>query len=142
MARTRLQFGLALAVIIGTLSWLAFTGIRDSKTYYVTLSELGRDTSGHRLRVAGEVVPGSIVRQPGHLAFTLEQGKLTLPVVYTGNEPPPDTFVDHAQAIATGQLQSNGTFAATAIQAKCASKYEPKGVRATGTKPRESAGTM
>jgi cytochrome c-type biogenesis protein CcmE len=134
------KFGVIIAVILVTLSWLAFTGIRDTKTYYVTVAELtqGRHDASERLRVAGDIVPGSIKPHEGHLDFVLQQDKLTVPVSYVGSDPPPDTFVDGAQAMASGHMLANGTFEATAIQAKCASKYEPKGVRTRA--PRTSAG--
>ena len=49
-----------------------------------------------------------------------------LNVVYTGVDPLPDTFKDHADALADGKLEADGAFHATKIQAKCASKYEAK----------------
>jgi len=52
-----------------------------------------------------------------------EGRKLT--VVYKGSEPPPDTFKDDAQALAMGTIGHDGVFHATALQAKCASKYAP-----------------
>jgi cytochrome c-type biogenesis protein CcmE len=55
-----------------------------------------------------------------------EVGSDHLAVVYSGIEPLPDTFKDHAQALAEGKLDANGVFHATKIQAKCASKYEAK----------------
>jgi len=47
-----------------------------------------------------------------------------LKVEYSGIDPLPDTFKDHAQAVAEGKLDASGVFHATKIQAKCASKYE------------------
>jgi cytochrome c-type biogenesis protein CcmE len=61
-------------------------------------------------------------------------------VTYIGSDPPPDTFVGGAQAMASGHLLPNGTFEATGLQAKCASKYEPKGARTRAL--RTSAGAM
>lgn len=145
MSPVKWKIGIVIAVVLGTLAWLAFTGIRSSATYYVTVSELKAKApaagDGHRLRVDGQIAPGSIKPHTGHVDFILQQGKDFLPVSYVGTEPPPDTFVDNAQAMATGHLLPNGTFEATAIQAKCASKYEPKGARSRG-KMRTSAGTM
>jgi len=46
-----------------------------------------------------------------------------------GIEPLPDTFRDGAQALADGKMRADGTFHATKIQAKCASKYESKPVQ-------------
>ncbi len=128
MNRTHWKIGLAAAIILATLGWLAFTGIRDSESYYLTLGQLKQVKAGsqRRFRVAGTVVPGSIQRHAGSFDFVLKQGSLTLPVSYIGTAPPPDTFVGNAQALAEGRLLANGHFQATSIQAKCASKYQPK----------------
>ena len=116
-------------VILGTLAWLAGAGISESATYYITVTEL-QDMRGRaqerRLRVAGDVEPGSIVRQKDRVAFTLIHADRKLPVVYTGRDPLPDTFRDRAQAMADGRLGPDGVFEAKKIQAKCASKYEAK----------------
>ena len=118
----------ASIVILATIAWLTFTGTRDNKSYYVTISELqhlGGKAYTRHLRVAGNVAPGSIHRNgPGADFNLLEQGKL-LHVVYDGSEPPPDTFKDNAQALAVGMYGKDGIFHATQIQAKCASKYAP-----------------
>jgi len=45
-------------------------------------------------------------------------------VKYVGNDAPPDTFIDRAQAVVTGKLGDDGVFVAHEMTAKCASKYE------------------
>lgn len=145
MANSKWKFGLVLGVILATLAWLAFTGIQQSKSYFVTVSELNSMPRAKevRLRVSGNVVPGSIQYHTGEVDFALQQGGHKLKVAYIGTDPLPDTFVANAQAVAAGQLLSDGNFKATGVQAKCASKYEPKGVRTSGRPmPRTSAGTM
>ena len=87
---------------------------------------MGNSAYSKRLRVAGNVVPGSIKRQGTHLEFLLVEQDRTLAVVYAGTEAPPDTFKDNAQALAEGKYGRDGVFHATNIQAKCASKYAPK----------------
>ena len=138
-----LRFGLATAIIVLALGYLAFTGVQESKSYYVTISELrkmGDDAYSKRLRVAGNVVPGSIQRQGTKVQFQLvEQGE-TVAVSYVGSEAPPDTFVDNAQALAEGEFGRDGVFHAKKLQAKCASKYAPQDPNAPnapqpGTKP-------
>jgi cytochrome c-type biogenesis protein CcmE len=118
----------AVAVVIATVSWLGYTGVRDTKSYYVTISELnamGNKAYTRNLRVAGNVAPGSIQRAGTGASFILvEQGK-QLRVNYQGSEPPPDTFKDDAQALAVGTYGRDGVFHATQLQAKCASKYAP-----------------
>ncbi len=130
--RTHWKFVGLAATIVGALVWLAAGGISETKTYYKTISELGHmggDALGKRLRVAGDVEPGSIVRNGSGVEFVLRQEQLKLKVVYSGTEPLPDTFRDCAQALADGKLGRDGVFQASKIQAKCASKYEAKPVQ-------------
>jgi cytochrome c-type biogenesis protein CcmE len=124
-----LRFGSAIAVIILTLSYLAYTGVQESKSYYVTIAELqtmGDGAHSKRLRVAGTVQPGSIKRKGTTVEFILVENEKTLPVIYKGTEAPPDTFKDESQALAEGQFGEDGVFHAKQLQAKCASKYAPK----------------
>ena len=139
--RRYLRFGAVMAVIIVALGYLAYTGVQDSKSYYVTIKELngmGNGAYTKRLRVAGNVQPGSIKRQGTHLEFLLVEQDRTLPVVYNGTEAPPDTFKDNAQALAEGKFGHDGVFHANNIQAKCASKYAPKQPRRTGSNARSA----
>jgi cytochrome c-type biogenesis protein CcmE len=125
--RTYGKFAALILVIAGTLVWLAAGGISESKTYYKTVSELqqmGDTAMDRRLRVAGDVEPGSIVRLGKEVAFTLHQEDQKLKVIYDGTDPLPDTFKDSAQALADGRMGADGVFRANKIQAKCASKYE------------------
>ncbi|MBZ5567902.1 MAG: cytochrome c maturation protein CcmE [Acidobacteriia bacterium] len=125
---TYIRFGVAIAIVIVSLGYLAFTGVQESKSYYVTIKEL-RDMNdsryAKRLRVAGNVVPGTIKRQGSRVEFALKENDLTLPVVYLGTEAPPDTFKDDSQAMAEGRFGRDGIFHANQLQAKCASKYAP-----------------
>lgn len=123
------KFAILVVVIIGTLAWLATGGINETKSYYKTISEVRGMSEGERdkrLKVGGDVEKGSIVREGKQVRFTLRQEKLALNVVYTGTDPLPDTFRDGSQALADGKLLADGTFQASRIQAKCASKYEGK----------------
>lgn len=132
-----LKIGIAVAIILGTIGWLAFTGYGANKSYYVTIAELGGmgDKAYHsNLRVEGFVQPGTIEQNGTHVTFVLNEfeshspkaGKgRSLLVSYKGSEPPPDTFKDDAQALAAGTFGRDGVFHASELQAKCASKYAP-----------------
>ena len=127
--KTYLKFGAATVVILLLLGYLAYTGVQDSKSYYVTISELHKMGNGaytKRLRVAGNVQPGSIKRTGTHVQFVLMEQDQLLSVDYTGTEAPPDTFKDDSQALADGSFGHDGVFHAKALQAKCASKYAPQ----------------
>ena len=131
------RIGVAIAIILGTIGWLAFTGYGSSKSYYVTIAELGKmgdKAYKSNLRVEGFVQPGSIQQDGPHVTFILNEFESHSPkaaegrhltVIYKGSEPPPDTFKDDAQALAMGTIGHDGVFHATALQAKCASKYAP-----------------
>lgn len=124
-----LKFGAITVAILGVILWLAIGGIDESKAYYKTIDEvqtLNQTELEKRLRVAGDVAPGSIVRDGALVRFVLMQEQHRLNVVYEGSDPLPDTFRDNAQALADGRMQPDGTFHAKRIQAKCASKYAPK----------------
>jgi cytochrome c-type biogenesis protein CcmE len=137
-ANKYLKFGAVTVIIILSLGYLAYTGVQDSKSYYVTIKELrgmGDGAYSKRLRVAGNVVPGSIKRSGTRVDFQLKENDLTLPVSYTGTEAPPDTFKDDSQALADGSYGRDGVFHAKQLQAKCASKYAPKPGEAPAAQP-------
>jgi len=148
------KFAILVVAIVGTLAWLAASGVKETKTYYKTISELAKmdeNARTNRVRVGGDVQQGSIVRNGREVRFILtcvakngvcenpgtsgtaatsQEGvagqTMHLNVLYTGTEPLPDTFRDGSQALADGRLMPDGTLQATKIQAKCASKYEAK----------------
>ena len=143
-----LRIGIAVAIILATIGWLAFTGYNGtSKSYYVTIAELGKmgdKAYKSNLRVEGFVQPGSIQQDGPHVTFVLNEFESHSPqaakgrkltVIYKGSEPPPDTFKDDAQALALGTIGRDGVFHANALQAKCASKYAPA---QPGAKPGEA----
>lgn len=142
-----LRIGIAVAIIVGTIAWLAISGAQASKSYYVTIAELGGmgDKAYHsNLRVEGFVKPGSIEQSGPHVTFLLDEFESHSPkaatgrvlkVVYKGSEPPPDTFKDDSQALAMGTYGRDGVFHATELQAKCASKYAPTQPGATPAQP-------
>jgi cytochrome c-type biogenesis protein CcmE len=116
----------AAVVILGTIIYLALSGLDKDKSYYVTISELqgmGNKAYTRHLRVAGDVAANSIQRNGTNARFVLVEQGHTLPVSYQGIEPPPDTFKDGSQALAMGTYGRDGVFHATELQAKCASKY-------------------
>ena len=122
------RIGIAIFVILGTIIYLAISGVQANKSYYVTIQELqgmGNKAYTRHLRVAGNVQPGSIQHQGSDAEFVLVENTRTLRVSYKGDEPPPDTFKDNSQALAIGTFGHDGVFHATQLQAKCASKYAP-----------------
>ena len=123
-----LRIASAVLLILGVIAYLAISGAQSNKSYYVTISELqamGRKAYTRHLRVSGNVAPGTVERNGTNVHFVLVEEGRNLTVNYTGDDPPPDTFKDNAQALAIGTLGRDGVFHATQLQAKCASKYAP-----------------
>lgn len=130
-----------MVLILLALGYLAYTGVQESKSYYVTIKELhgmGDGAYTKRLRVAGNVQPGSIKRSGTNMSFVLVENDQLLNVVYNSTEPPPDTFKDNAQALAEGSFGRDNVFYAKQIQAKCASKYAPQQPNSASNSPNSS----
>jgi cytochrome c-type biogenesis protein CcmE len=128
MNKKRLKFVVGSAVVLAAVVALGVSSMEETKAYYQTVPELramGSRAEGRRVRVAGNVVPGSIEHLgEGVVNFDIAYEGEELSVHYVGRGPLPDTLVDRAQAVAEGVLQPDGSFEATLVQAKCASKYE------------------
>ena len=127
MKRKQLKFAVGSVVIVLTLSYLAYSGYQESKTYYHTVPEVYamKDKAyDMRLQVSGDVVPGSIQRDGKIVNFVIGAEPQTLQIKYVGKDPLPDTLIDHATAMATGRMGHDGVFVADTMLAKCASKYE------------------
>jgi cytochrome c-type biogenesis protein CcmE len=127
MKRKQLKFLVGSVVIVLTLSYLAYSGYQESKTYFHTVPELYalKDQAYDlRLQVSGDVVPGSIKREGKIVSFVIGEAPHTLQVKYVGKDPLPDTLIDRATAMATGKMGRDGIFVADTMLAKCASKYE------------------
>ncbi len=123
----RLKFVLGGLVIVGALIWLGFIGFQESKAYYITVEEFSAmqgQLGGKTVKVAGDVVPGSIDRSQSPMEFRISSRGQTLKVRYIGKDVIPDTFRDESKAVVEGSLGPDGVFQARRIEAKCASKYE------------------
>lgn len=127
MLRPQLKFVLIGVGVIASMALLIFVGTQGSGVgYYMSVSEFlaAEDTSRLGLRVNGKVVHGTIERQDTgqDVRFQMTEGGAILAVNYHGIVP--DTFVDGADVVVEGALQTSGTFSAHTLLAKCPSKYE------------------
>jgi cytochrome c-type biogenesis protein CcmE len=127
MSRKQLKFILGPSIIVLALTWIGYSALQKTGAYFQTVSELYAmaDTlDADRLKVAGEVVPGTIEISGDRVKFVISEGDQFLTVHYVGTDPVPDTFRDYAEAVVDGEYNGDGLFTATKLQAKCASKYE------------------
>lgn len=127
MKSARIKFMIGGILIVAALAWLGFVGFEESKAYYITVQEYvaaENSLSGKTLKVAGEVVTGSIDRTRSQMEFVLESEGKFLRVRYIGKDIIPDTFREGSKALIEGEASPDGIFQARHIEAKCASKYE------------------
>jgi cytochrome c-type biogenesis protein CcmE len=128
--KPRTKFLIGGAAILGVAGYLMTSSIKDTGVYYLTPSELStklQTDPGLRdvgVKVGARVVPGSIQRLAGgtEYLFRVTDGSFTFPVDYRGIAP--DTFTDSVDVVVGGRMGTDGTFRATELLAKCASRYE------------------
>lgn len=128
------RLAVAVTLVGGAVAWLVFAATRQNLTYYYEIDELGAATTktDEKIRLAGDVVPGSIVRDDGtrRIRFAIRGtdapvGSPEVPIVYGGTVP--DIFRPDIQVVVEGRLDEGGTFHAETLLAKCPSKYQAEG---------------
>jgi cytochrome c-type biogenesis protein CcmE len=123
----RVKFIIGGAVVVAALAWLGFVGFQESKAYYITVDEYGsmhENLQGKTLKIAGDVVAGSIDRNKPQMEFVIASRENKIKVRYIGKAIIPDTFKEGSKALVEGDVAADGVFQARHIEAKCASKYE------------------
>lgn len=128
--KARNKFLIGGLLVLGPVGYLMASSIRETGEYYLTPTELESKLSADStfrdvgVKVGARVVPGTIQRDPGgrEYAFRVTDGARTFPVVYRGLAP--DTFTDGVDVVVEGRMGRDGTFRATTLLAKCASRYE------------------
>jgi len=125
--RRRLKHILISIIIVSIIGYLIYTGLRDTMTYYLTVSEVlakSSEIQNQTIRVGGNVSPDSVQWDPKdlRLLFKIEDDKSSLNIDYRGVVP--DSFKPGREVVVEGTYKNNGQFMATTIMPKCASKYE------------------
>ena len=130
MKPKQLKFLIGSVAIVLGLIYLGYAGFKQSMSYDQSVSEMlaSKDAAfGRHIQLKGDVVPGTIKRDGRIVTFDVTDATDKQKIVtirYEGKDPLPDTFRDNATALATGKLDRDGVFVATAMTAQCASKYE------------------
>ncbi len=133
-AKTNVGLLVTLLVMVGALVALFMVGFKDAAIYATPVDQLMAQKDklmGRKVRVEGELVPGSLEKRdkPCEYRFVLhgKENKETLPVRYPQCIVP-DTFRDvpggGVQVTIEGTLKSANDFEATLVMAKCSSKYD------------------
>jgi cytochrome c-type biogenesis protein CcmE len=130
VVRARTKFLIGGALVLGTAGYLMATSIGETGMYYLMPAELTAKVKDDPtfyntgVKMGARVVPGTIARDPGGRAvsFSVTDGAEVIPVTYRGVIP--DTFTDSVDVVVEGRYNKDGTFVATTLLAKCASRYE------------------
>jgi cytochrome c-type biogenesis protein CcmE len=128
--KARTKFLIGGALVLSVAGYLMASSIKDTGVYYLTPTELTAKLQADPsfvnagVKVGARVVPGSVQRAAGgkEYAFRVTDGSNTFPVLYRGIAP--DTFTDSVDVVVSGRMGKDGTFQATELLAKCASRYE------------------
>jgi cytochrome c-type biogenesis protein CcmE len=123
--RQRLQLVVVALVLLGGASGLVLYALPDTVAFFVTPSEIaeGKVEVDRRFRLGGLVVPGSIRRDDGTVAFMLTDQASEVQVRYRGLLP--DLFREGQGIVAQGQLDGQGVFVASEVLAKHDESYMP-----------------
>ena len=136
-----------LLALAGGLVTLFLVGFKDAAIYAQPVQELlaqGDKMVGRKVRVDGELVPGSLSKQdePCEYRFRVRGGDKELAVSFPQCIIP-DTFRDMpgggVMVTVEGELARDGRFEATGIMAKCSSKYDPASHSMGGGKDKGAA---
>lgn len=128
--KPRTKFLIGGGLVLASAGYLMASSISETGMYYVTPTELSTKIAadptlhGVGIKLGARVVPGSIKRAAGgrEYAFVVTDGAREIPVQYRGIAP--DTFTDGVDVVVEGRMGQDGTFHATTLLAKCASRYE------------------
>ena len=94
------------------------------------LETRGIEFANTRFKLAGKVIPGTIIYRDGNrtVEFAIsdlidqDHSSNKRTILYSGVVP--DTFREEADVVLEGKIGSNGIFVAENMLAKCPSKYE------------------
>ncbi len=122
-----------LLVMGAGIAALFLFGFKEAAIYALPADEVvarSASLAGRRLRVEGELVPGTLQKrdQPCEYRFVVGAKGAELPVRYAQCVVP-DTFRDRpeggVQVTVEGTLGKDGRLEASQVMAKCTSKYDP-----------------
>ena len=115
-------------VCVAAIGALLVGGLSRNAVYFRTVSEAVDARAGDgadRLRVAGAVVPGSVLSTGGQVTFDLTDGLATVRVHHRGD--PPELFEDGAPVVSEGRWAGE-EFTSDRLMIKHGSSYAPPSV--------------
>lgn len=123
-ARRKLLIG-AVVIVLG-LAFAAYHGARSSMVYYLTTTEFAvrPELRAARVRIAGSVVAGSVVKAGGESRFAITDGTTRYSVHFRG--PLPDLFAEGRDVLVEGRLDGDNTLRASQVISTHPVEYKEK----------------
>jgi cytochrome c-type biogenesis protein CcmE len=121
----RVRVVVLLVLIAGSLAWVGTRALSGSLVYYVTPTELlqQQPPPGERLRLGGQVVPGSVHDASGGVDFVVTDGTTRMTVVHTGGTPA--LFTTGVGVVVEGTFGVDGAFHSHTMLVKHGEEYRP-----------------
>jgi cytochrome c-type biogenesis protein CcmE len=138
LQKRRAGFAVGGLLIVGAFVYLVYGGIGSNLVFFLTPAELkakGEQGFETPIRLAGQVVPGSIQwnAQALDLRFHLTDG--TEKILVHSTKSPPQMFREGMGVVVEGKLNRSGIFESSNLMVKHSNEYRapPEGM----VKPRE-----
>jgi cytochrome c-type biogenesis protein CcmE len=121
----RLRVVVLLLLIAGSLAWVGTNALSGNLVYYVTPTELlhQHPAPDERLRLGGQVVPGSVHDAADGVDFVVTDGETRMTVVHTGGTP--SLFRTGIGVVLEGTYGADGAFHSDTMLVKHSEQYTP-----------------
>jgi cytochrome c-type biogenesis protein CcmE len=114
-----------LVLIVGSLAWVGTRALSGNLVYYVTPTELlqQQPAPGERLRLGGQVVPGSVHESADGVAFIVTDGDTRMTIDHAGGTPA--LFQAGTGVVLEGSYGADGAFHSDTMLVKHGEEYRP-----------------
>ena len=121
----RVRVVVLLVLITGSLAWVGTQALSGNLVYYVTPTELLQQhpAADERLRLGGQVVPGSVQQGSDGVDFVVTDGTTRMTVVHTGSTPA--LFKTGVGVVLEGTYAADGAFHSDTMLVKHGEEYRP-----------------
>jgi len=121
----RLRVVVIVVLVAGSLAWVGTNALSGNLVYYVTPSELLQQPPdpGERLRLGGQVVPGSVHDVGDGVDFVVTDGTSRMTVAHSGGTPA--LFRNGIGVVLEGSYGTDGAFHSDTMLIKHSEQYEP-----------------
>jgi cytochrome c-type biogenesis protein CcmE len=121
----RVRVVVLLVLIAGSLAWVGTRALSGNLVYYVTPTELlaQHPAAGERLRLGGQVVPGSVRSLEDGVDFVITDGTTRMTVLHEG--APPELFRVGIGVVLEGTYGADGAFHSDTMLVKHGEEYRP-----------------